>query len=325
MKKKILLLALFIAPSLLNAAQQMTAAERLALKCAIETAAAENKKQEVLTAVAENKKPEVLNFKLSVQDLLNTGKLTATIVTSKYGTKSINLDDLGLTSLKGLENIPGIKEIETFSADKNNLTDIENIFNKGSFPKLGYISFAYNNIATISPQAFANFPALRFVNLSNNRLTNINGIFNDKGLKVLNRITLENNSINSIDSTTFRGIPKLESLNLKNNKISSLKDFLSMPHLHTRLPKDNEHCADKTIIVKLNENPLPDSDEDSIEAFNTSCRYTLIDSKKREAKKETEDQITNNEKGYLRSAAEALEKKIEEEHPIRAWLKKVFN
>lgn len=292
MKKQILLLALFIVPSLINAAQQMTNDDDF---CGIE-------------------------IEYSVQDLLNEGNLKPNIVINQHGTTSINLSDIGLTSLKGLENIPGAKEATTLNCSNNNITDIENIFNKKLFPKLGYISLSDNNIATISPQAFTKCENLRFINLKNNRLTTINGIFNDKNLSILDNINLENNLINHIDSTTFRGIPMLKSINLKGNKINTLKDFLRMPHLHKKLPKENEYSKDEIIFITLNENPLSDSDEDAIEAFKLNNHLSMIITNREKEKKEKEAQI-KREEAFLKNAEAA---KYELEHPNKAWFKKIF-
>lgn len=308
MKKQILLLALFIVPSLINAAQQMTAAERLALKTAIEMATAESKKQ------------EALYVKRSVQDLLNARE-TGLIINSRSGTyKIINLKNKGLTSLEGLENIPGVEKAELLNADNNIITDIEDIFNKNFFPKLDYINLTNNCISSISNTAFKNCSAVKWIDLNNNKLKIINGVFNDKNLTTLIEINLANNSINSIDSTTFRGIPMLKKINLKHNKINTLKDFLSMPHLHKKLPKENEYSKDEIIFITLNENPLSDSDEDAIEAFKLNNHLSMIITNREKEKKEKEAQI-KREEAFLKNAEAA---KYELEHPNKAWFKKIF-
>ncbi len=113
-------------------------------------------------------KPTLKPFPISVQDLIDTQSIPAVSMRQYYdGTQRLELDlsNQGLTSLKGLNNVPNIKSAIALNIDKNNLaTIIKNTF--VNLPSVKNISLAENSITSIEAGAFNNLPALKEVNLN---------------------------------------------------------------------------------------------------------------------------------------------------------------
>lgn len=131
-----------------------------------------------------------------------------------------SLNDLDLTSLEGLRELPGIDIVFRIYLEHNLLQTIPaNAF--AGLPKLEDIELTGNLISTVDPQAFANVPLLRSVNLSNNKLHTLNPAMMPQ-FKNLEYLTLETSGIQSLPPFIFKDLKKLKSLYLGNNKIKEI-------------------------------------------------------------------------------------------------------
>ena len=150
--------------------------------------------------------------------------------------KSLDLSNLGLTDISGLEYLSGLKEL---NLSHNNLSNIEPLSHLMNLTKL---DLSYNNIKDISvlPYYACNYQ-YRTINLSHNNISDISSINNwiilnntaycgwqsggDPNFRMVN-LDLSYNSIEDISGV--KDYKCLEQLKLSNNKIkdiSSLKNY----------------------------------------------------------------------------------------------------
>jgi len=122
------------------------------------------------------------------------------------GVKVLDLTDMNIDSLKGLEDIPGIDSVTRLYLNNNAIHTIE----PGDFAaavNLTALSISGNDLETIEPNAFAGL----------------------KNLKVLN---LSNNALKSIPQEGLNGMPSLRFLGMSKNPIINPKGALQ-----TQVPK----------------------------------------------------------------------------------------
>ncbi len=135
------------------------------------------------------------NIEISIQDLLdNPATRHLLTLANEYGKVVIILRNLFITSLNGLNAVPGIDRVEWLSLSENQLT-------------------------TLSVGAFANMPQLQRLSLANNKLTELTpGAF--ASLPQLQRLYLYNNQLTTVAADTFAQLPHLENLYLHKNPLT---------------------------------------------------------------------------------------------------------
>lgn len=153
------------------------------------------------------------------------------IIEERTHRKFLDLSDLNLTSLDGLEYVPDIQTITRLDLSKNDLNNLPN----DSFrfmPQLRVLDLSINVIEKIEPTAFNNLQQLQELNLSNNRLTRISVEFGR--LFSLKKLDLEENQISTIHDNAFRDLKNLETLDLADNDLLHLplRLFTSLKNLH---------------------------------------------------------------------------------------------
>jgi Leucine-rich repeat (LRR) protein len=158
------------------------------------------------------------------------------VIEGRTQRRTLDLSDLNLTSLDGLEYVPDIQTITRLNLSKNNLKTIPN----DSFrfvPQLRVLDLSINTIEKIEPIGFNNLQQLQQLDLSNNQLTRLS--IELSSLNSLKNLNLENNQIFSIQDNAFRDLTNLEILNLSGN------DLLHLP-LALFTPLKNLHFLDMT-------------------------------------------------------------------------------
>ncbi|MDP3889355.1 MAG: leucine-rich repeat protein [bacterium] len=140
----------------------------------------------------------------------------------KLDKTKLDLSDLGLTSLDGLEKIDEkIKKGATeLLLNRNRLTSIAaNAFQ--GLSNLRRFHLSSNRLTSIAANAFQGLNNLQELYLSNNQLTSIAAnVF--QGLNNLQRFYLDNNQLTSIEANTFQGLNNLLLFYLSNNQLTSI-------------------------------------------------------------------------------------------------------
>ncbi len=134
-----------------------------------------------------------------------------------YGGK---LNDNGLDSLKGLDQVPYWNELKTLSITGQSLTVLETTFFK-NLSNLKELNLSANGIREIEPHSFDGLEKLEELNVSYNCITTMyQNSF--KGLSQLKRLDLTYNGISLLPKNSFAGLDTLEELLLAKNPITTL-------------------------------------------------------------------------------------------------------
>ena len=148
----------------------------------------------------ELKTMDVMRLSFSVRELMDYRGLPPL-----SDDKVLNLSDMLIGDLDGLNDIPGAAAIASIVLDNNKLKKIPaNAF--VAYPNLLYLSLRSNDIDEIDGGAFNGADALGNLNLSNNKLT-------------------------QIPQELFKGKEDFVKLLLSSNRFTTLPDFSQMPHL----------------------------------------------------------------------------------------------
>ncbi len=102
----------------------------------------------------------------SIQDLLDQGQLPKIVGKAAKG-KALDLSNLGLTSVEGIQNVPGIEEVWTLNLENNDITTLP----KNAFETLGNLRMFFlgnNNISEVEIGAFAGLFQLSYVDMAGN-------------------------------------------------------------------------------------------------------------------------------------------------------------
>ena len=100
---------------------------------------------------------------INIQDMIDLG------YTPKIHNGVLNLSDLGIAFIDGIENIPGIEDVTHIDLSVNKLNDIE--LDNLTAPKLEWISFEANSINRITRNSFEKYPNLREIDIAENPIT----------------------------------------------------------------------------------------------------------------------------------------------------------
>uniref|UniRef100_A0AC35TIZ8 LRRCT domain-containing protein n=1 Tax=Rhabditophanes sp. KR3021 TaxID=114890 RepID=A0AC35TIZ8_9BILA len=227
---------------------------------------------------------EYLNLKGNLLKTINSstfGYLKKLETLHLDGNALISIDLSDLRSLKKLfinsNHIESFKDIKLskltnlvyLNVDDNDITAIDNLdlVTLKESPKLRYISFAQNNISTVSPKAFEHVKELKVLSFTGNNIVSIGGYESFlKPLKSLETLLLSKNLIESVDKSDFDGLRGLKNLALDFNNISDImentfdginleKMFINRNDLN-KLPDGIFDHLEKTLkVVDLSDNP----------------------------------------------------------------------
>ena len=189
---------------------------------------------------------------LSIRDLINSDSPPQ--VTDRHDQegiicKELNLGSKGITSLDGLQDIHGIKDIERINLSYNKIAAIDpGVFN--DLNKLKNLNLAYNKIEAIHPDTFSGLDVLKMLHLGTNKIETIyDNAFN--GLGELESLFLNNNEIATIHDNAFNGLDELASLYLKSNKIRRLNIDVFNPLKNLDFIMINDNLMDFEDMKKL--------------------------------------------------------------------------
>ena len=129
-----------------------------------------------------------------------------------------NLQDAGLTSLEGLDELENKDTITELSLDRNNISTIE----PGTFDKfinLESLHLKENNLSELPIDLFYALPRLRQLNLSSNKFTTLpEKIFDTDKLKQLETLLLYDNQLEELPLTFFDQLSNLKQLSIFANQ-----------------------------------------------------------------------------------------------------------
>lgn len=188
------------------------------------------------------------------------------LINQRMTDQMLDLSNLGINNLDGLQDIPDIEKMGEINLSFNNLTRIP----KDSFYGLTQLQILHledNAISTIEPLGFNGLKNLKILNLENNKLTRIDIAFSR--LFSLQGLYLTNNAIADIKPYAFRDQKNLLYLWLDKNKLTSisLEPF----------KKDEKTIGLQTLkILSLEGNPLHLTEEQEAEIKNAFPETSVI-------------------------------------------------
>ncbi len=163
----------------------------------------------------------LFNFTLSIKDI--SEKETTKHLLTRIGPR-LDLSDLFITDLTGLELIPEIGTLKRLMLCRNSIKKITATTFETA-PQLEVISLLHNALETIEPHSFEKLSDLKFLTLNENKLTSIiAATFGN--LPKLQTLLLHANSIKTIERDSFMHMPELRILGLTYNKITALAPTL---------------------------------------------------------------------------------------------------
>ncbi len=185
------------------------------------------------------------NLELSCANLYHE-KLTERLLTPKMieGKLTLKLDHYGLTSLVGLDTIPGLQTVERLELTGNEITVLTPAL-FAAMPQLQDLLIGDNHISRIDSESFACLPHLKKLILAGNRLTELTTL-NLIHLPQLEEFYCGFNKLTVVDCAPFAGLVHLKKLYLNDNEI---REINVSPIVH--LPQLQELC--------LRENPMQQS------------------------------------------------------------------
>ncbi len=158
------------------------------------------------------------NFAITIHDI-HTNPATTHLLIPKKGFTFVFLDlkDRHITSLYGLNTIPGLEKLHILTLEKNALTELpEGIFS--GLPELQFLNIDNNKLKTIDPNSLIHLTQLKSLFLDHNEITKVKaGTF--LNLPNLQTIDLSDNAIETCEQGFFSNVPALQSFCLKNNKL----------------------------------------------------------------------------------------------------------
>ncbi|XP_072025773.1 uncharacterized protein [Amphiura filiformis] len=129
-------------------------------------------------------------------------------------------------------NLPNL---ESITAQRNQITTLANMTSAGSRRHIKLFNFGVNRITAIPVDFFSNeMPKIEVINLHKNMLTSISS-YTFSHLSSLQNIDLSDNHLAYIASQAFNNLPMLHYLNLKQNFLSHIQNsaFYKVEHLNS--------------------------------------------------------------------------------------------
>ncbi|CAK1553076.1 unnamed protein product [Leptosia nina] len=182
----------------------------------------------------------------------NWPETNLTFLENMYRLKSLNLAE---NNIKIINDSPfrHLNRLEDLNLSKNQLFDIEELFQFDSYPNtvrklclahnyieeipgdtfseltnLVHLDLSYNYITELSEEPFSNLTNLATLKLNHNRIQNLNGAMNN--LLNLKHLHLAHNNIKNIEEESIKIISHLETLDISKNQLENLKPILFSRH-----------------------------------------------------------------------------------------------
>lgn len=200
-----------------------------------------------------------IDYGFSIEELAAYNKLPS------IKNDMLDLNQLRINDLTGLNTIPNILSVQIINCMINALTTIpEDIF-KG-FNQLRRLFLGFNRFEKLHGNCFSGLNQLEQLALDNNKLSWMSpDSFN--GLEKLNVLWLYNNDLTKLPEELFANLKNLTSLDLSTNKIEKLSEniFRTLHQLDvidfnknklTELPEHIFSGLDKLRFINFNENQL---------------------------------------------------------------------
>ncbi len=138
----------------------------------------------------------------------------------KNGMRTIDLSGKGLTTLDGIEQLPGLNFLQVLLLNNNNITGLTpGIFQ--DLISLERLSLDHNKLNSLPIGVFRELKNLKLLGLSENQLTSL-APETFQGLTALRELSLYMNKLSVLASGAFQGLPNLISLHLFKNQLSLL-------------------------------------------------------------------------------------------------------
>ena len=144
---------------------------------------------------------------VSIQDLIDHNRIP------QFPGGALSLNNQHISSLDGIENIPGLQNLQYLDLSNNRITFIPSIIQ--GLQNLQYLRLS-NNLITTIPANIQGLQSLQNLWLGNNLITTIPA--NIQGLQSLQRLWLDENQITTIPNIIL-GLQNLEWFSLRDNPI----------------------------------------------------------------------------------------------------------
>lgn len=217
---------------------------------------------------------EDLVFCPSVSDLLRAGAVDKRLMPNLHDgfaekRSDLMIEDKGLGSLEGIEDVPNSADVLHLSLAHNNLRAWPKIM---AFSTLQSLNLSNNNVSVLTPGMFSHLCHLKSLRLNSNNISTIpSGAFD--GLAALEWLNLSRNNIQELPPDFLANLPQLISVDLESNQLREV------PAGALRGPKQLKK-------VCLYTNNLPSSSsqaEDTIRAQNglsKECQVLLYNQRR---------------------------------------------
>lgn len=153
---------------------------------------------------------------ISIQDFLNRNLLDDRIVEGESHIFGLGLDELGIDSLQGIENVPGIDQVQNLNLSSNDIKRLPlKIPNLENIKRLDL----HNNIIEKFPSKIEGLENLQVLDLRGNSIREIPDTV--EGLENLEVLILDGNPVQDIPRR-IKGLENLKSLNLSRTQIRNI-------------------------------------------------------------------------------------------------------
>ena len=150
--------------------------------------------------------------------------------TFENGNRGFNLENKGLTSLEGLQQIDHLRDATQLNLRNNLFKQIPAQAFAG-LPNLMLLELSYNKIKTIEAHAFADLSSLLSLWLYKNKLIKLpEGLFDTMNNCVI--FFLASNKLRALPVTLFKNIPACQQLVLDDNYFPETKDEFEKKYLN---------------------------------------------------------------------------------------------
>ena len=162
-------------------------------------------------------------------------------VSRGFGTKmpavssdgTLNLSNLGLSSLNGIERIH-LKDrwkVRRLRLDRNQLSELHPA-TINMFPNLESLYLGDNRISSFYPGTFIGLDKVRIVDLKNNQIIALDDLV-FQGLRGLEDLDLSRNPLQVLGEGSFASLTRLKKLNFDDTELAefSISQFMSNPRL----------------------------------------------------------------------------------------------
>ncbi len=165
---------------------------------------------------------------VSIQDLIDHNRIP------QITNNKLDLSKRHISSLDGIENIPGLQNLTWLDLDNNQITTFPGKIE--GLDKLRFLELNNNQITTF-PDKIEGLSQLEYLQLKNNQITTFSGKI--EGLQNLKDLDLSKNQLTTFPGK-IEGLPHLEDLKLKRNQITTIpSNIQGLPNLQTLSLRSN--------------------------------------------------------------------------------------